>query len=290
MFLLAGASLLRAQERTLTLTGNIDMATGEKFPYSVVFSEHNGAIRGYSVTYHEPNETKTAINGILDKHKHTLSFRESVIISSHGFHTKAFMCLVDAHLEYMQSGTGNILTGPANSKEADRTSCTAGTITFSDVRELRELFARQEQFDTVISMKKKTNEMRPAEAVKESVPAPATDLVTDKITEGIDRAYAWHSDTAVVDVWDGGDIDGDRVTITFNGKPVLTNYFLLKEKRRLKLPLHSGMNTIAIFADNEGSDPPNTASLLLTDGQAQYSVLAYNPKGKTAVIRIKKVK
>ena len=115
--------------------------------------------------------------------------------------------------------------------------------------------------------------------------------MTDKVTTGVEKAYDWHSDTLVIDVWDGGTVDGDRITLQFNGETYLTNYFLQKEKKQLRIPI-SGyeVNTIAILADNEGSDPPNTASILLTDGTSKYSILAYNKKDDVALIRIRKTK
>jgi len=58
----------------------------------------------------------------------------------------------------------------------------------------------------------------------------------------------------------------------------------------LRIPLQGGINTIVIAADNEGSDPPNTATLMLGDGAKHYSVIAYNPRGQQALIKIRRVR
>ena len=291
LFLLLCASASFAQPKQITLTGIISMNTGETFPYKIVFTETDGKIKGYSLTFKEPDQTKTMITGVIDRRIHTLNFKETEIISSQGVRTKAYMCLVDAALQY-SSGRGNILTGPINSTESDKTtSCTGGTLMFTNEEEILNLFAYHEKFDTVISMKKKPREeyTPPAPAPK-PVAREEPPLVTDKITAGIEKTYEWTTDSAIVDLWDGGNTDGDRVTVSFNGKPWITNYFLVKEKRQLRLPLAPGVNTIAFLADNEGSDPPNTASVLLTDGNTKYSVLAYNKKGQQAIIKIRKKK
>ncbi len=282
------AFLSFAQSKQVTLSGIISLNTGEVFPYKVVFTESEGRIKGYSLTYNEPDETKAAVSGLLDRRMHTLSFKETDIIYSHGFQAHAFMCLIDANLEYV-SGRGNILTGSITSKETDKTACTGGTILFNNDKEILNLFSYHEKFDTVISMKKKTKETYIPQPEKAASPEPR--LITEKVTAGIEKTYDWHTDTVVIDVWDGGNVDGDRITLSFNGKPYFNNYFLVKEKRQLRLPISGNhVNTITIFADNEGSDPPNTASLLLTDGAIQYSVLAYNPKGRQAIIKIKRMK
>ena len=135
-------------------------------------------------------------------------------------------------------------------------------------------------------MKKKVKE-----PVAEAAPVTVETLEEEKVTAGVEKLYEWHSDTVVIDVWDGGTVDGDRITIQFNGQPVLTSYSLVKEKKQLRLPIAgAGVNTILIMAENEGYDPPNTASMLLTDGATRYSILAYNKKGNASLIKIKRVK
>ncbi len=277
-----------AQQKEVTLTGTLKVNTGETFPYKVVLTEAGGLVKGYSVTFKEPDDTRTTITGSLDRHNRTLSFKETEIQYSHGVKTKAYMCLIDANLEYI--GSRRVLTGTITSAQLDKTACTGGKITFSDEAEIENLFSYHEKFDTVISMKKKVREPQPA-VVSAEAPAQEKPLVTDKITAGIEKMYEWHSDTVVIDVWDGGTVDGDKITLEFNGKPYLTNYYLVKEKKQLRIPLiGTGVNTITILAVNEGSDPPNTANLLLTDGAAKYSILAYNPKNQESLIKIKRVR
>ncbi len=275
-----------AQVRHATLTGSLVMQTGEVFPYKLVLTDSGNVVKGYSYTYKEPEETKTAIRGMLDKHMRTLSFKEKDIVYSHTVQTKAYMCLVNASLEYVQDGSRKALKGSITSREADNTSCTPGEIIFKDDKELQDLFSSHEAFDTVITMKKKVKE-----PVGEAAPVTVETLVEEKVTAGVEKLYEWHSDTVVIDVWDGGTVDGDRITIQFNGKPVLTSYSLVKEKKQLRLPIAGvGVNTILIMAENEGYDPPNTASMLLTDGATRYSILAYNKKGNASLIKIKRVK
>ena len=285
--LLSALTTVNPQTKQTTLTGRLVMKTGEVFPYKLVFTDSGNVIKGYSLTYKEPDETKTAIRGAIDRQMRTLLFKEKDIIYSRSVQTKAYMCLVNASLEYVQDGNGKALRGPITSRETDNTSCTPGEIIFNDDKELQNLFSYHEQFDTVISMKKKVKEPAP---VATELTAQET-LEQEKVTAGVEKLYEWHSDTVILDIWDGGTVDGDRVTIQFNGKPVLTNYSLVKEKKQLRLPIvGKELNTLMIVADNEGLDPPNTASLILTDGATKYSILAYNNKGNASLIKIKRTK
>jgi hypothetical protein len=276
-----------AQAKPIMLNGTINLNTGESFPYKLVLTETDGAVKGYSITYNAPDDTKTLIRGTLDRRSHTLSFKETEIAYSHTYHTQAYMCLIDAKLSYATATKGSMLKGAIISMEADKTSCTGGTIQFTTDEEIQNLFAYHDKLDTMITMHKKVKEP----AVEIAAPLATIDpLVTDKVTAGMEKAYDWYTDTAVIDVWDGGNIDGDRITLLFNGQSYLTAYYLVKEKKQLHIPLAPGVNTLTIIADNEGSDPPNTASMLLTDGRTKYSVLAYNNKGQKCIIKIRRVK
>lgn len=287
-YLLCSARLA-AQPKQTILTGTIMVETGEKFPYKIEFTESEGSIKGYAYTFSEPQQTKAVIKGVLDRMDHTLRFKETEILSSHGVRTKAFMCLVNARLQYTHTYTGGELKGPITSADIDKAACTPGNIVFNNDDELRRLFAPQEKFDTIISMKKREREKEKPVATVPTV--KEEHVVTDKVTAGVEKTYEWHSDTIVLDAWDGGNIDGDRITIICNGKTFLTQHYLTREKKNLRIPIEgSGINTLVIAADNEGSDPPNTATLTLADGSTIYNVVAYNPKGQKSLIKIKRVK
>jgi len=276
------------QSKNYTLNGLITVEDGETFTYKIVFTDSANVINGYSLTYlQKNNETKAAIVGTIDREKRTLSFRETNIIYTQGYQSKMVMCLIDAKLKYTHSNNGNVLTGSLVSNEADNTACAKGTITFYDDNALRAVFGKEEKMDTTIVVgKHHSDDTKP---IIVAVPA-AKPLVTDKVTAGKGKAYDWHTDTIVIDIWDGGHIDGDMVTLLYNEKPILNNYVLTAQKKRLSIPISgSDINTLTIVAENEGSEPSNTASMMLMDGNTKYSILAYDKAGERAVINIKKV-
>lgn len=278
-----------AQTNNFTLTGKLVLHTNEVFPYKLVLKETNGVVSGYSITYDDPNDTKTTVTGTLDRRTKKLTFKESGIVYSHMVHTTAYMCLLSAELGYGFKNGERVLTGDITSTEVDNTACTGGVLVFSKKEEIQHLFDYHDDFDTVISMKKK--QVAPvAETEPEVIPTKKA-IVEEQITEGIEKTFDWYSDSVVISVWDGGNIDGDRITLLYNKVPLLTNYYLVKEKKELHMHLtRNAEDTVTIIALNEGSDPPNTANLLFTDGQKQYSVLAYNTKGRRAVIKLRRVK
>ncbi len=279
------AGYATGQTALITLTGTLTMQTGEQFPYKIVATDSNDILKGYAFTYAEPDETKVIIRGRVDKQRKKLTFKETEIISSHDVHTQAFMCLLHASLEFKQGK----LTGPATSQEADNTACTPGIVTFGSNEEISNLFSSHDKYDEVVTM----GGPKPKEPEQPAADKVATEVVAkqEKITAGVEKNYNWHADSIVVEVWDGGTFDGDRVTISLDDKQVLNRYVIQKEKKRLVIPLKDKeMHTLSIIADDEGFQPPNTANLTLSDGSIYYNLLAYNAKGKSSVVLIQRGK
>jgi hypothetical protein len=295
---LAIASTAAAQTHMPELNGFITIKSGKKIPYKLQLTDSAGIVRGYSITYQEPEDAKAMIEGRIERATKKLIFTEKELLYSKGFHPEA-LCMISATLDYLDNG--KTLKGKIASTNAANTACSGGTVTFNVAAEIENLYRKPEvpltpqpkkeptdKYDTVITMRKKMKS--DTVALKKPEPQPVEPAPTDKVTAGVEKAYEWHSDTVIVDVWDGGNVDGDRVTILFNNIPVLENYRLAKERKRIFLPLSAGNNSLSILAVNEGSDPPNTATMLLTDGQRHYNIIAYNPKGSQSIIHIRKTK
>ncbi len=77
-----------------------------------------------------------------------------------------------------------------------------------------------------------------------------------------------------VDFYDNGEIDGDSITVIYNGKVVLSHKMLSAKAITLNLSLDEDVrqNIITMYADNLGSIPPNTALMIVTDGDKRYEV------------------
>jgi len=71
-------------------------------------------------------------------------------------------------------------------------------------------------------------------------------------------------------------VDGDTVNILVNGAviPGGSGVVLAKEPQVFQLELNTGSNQVSIYAVNEGTSPPNTASFRLsnvTQGQSEQT-------------------
>ena len=89
-----------------------------------------------------------------------------------------------------------------------------------------------------------------------------------------------------VDLYDDGDIDGDIVSVYYNGKPLLSNKKLTDKPISLNLTADPDKkeNELLIYAENEGNIPPNTALMIVTEGNTRTEVRITSDEKKNGVV------
>jgi len=70
-----------------------------------------------------------------------------------------------------------------------------------------------------------------------------------------------------ITVWDSETVDGDTISLFFNGEWLLKEYPLRKKKKKISVVVkRNADNYLVLYAHNEGERPPNTAALQINDG------------------------
>lgn len=101
-----------------------------------------------------------------------------------------------------------------------------------------------------------------------------------------------HYDSIRISLYDNGDVDGDSVSIFFNGRPVVVSRMLTARAFSIYVALDTTkeVNEITMFAENLGKYPPNTALMVVTDGYRNYEVFMSSNLSQNAVLRIRRKK
>ena len=268
-----------AQPTNFSLKGIAAVKDGDAYPYQLSLHLSGSSLTGYSVTKQpDGTELKAKIKGRINKRTQLLSFTETESI---GEIPQEFnvTCLFEARLFYKLTDGKFYVTGIFTGKDNLGKPCGTGIMTFQQPDNKSSLFHEE-------PVKKSVTISPPV--VKDSI---ANEPVVDNntITSGADKRIKWHSEKCVVQVWDGGIVDGDVITLSVNNKEVLTDYTLTKEKKEISFPFSGDTMIITIMAGDEGIAPPNTAQMTLIDGSEEHKITAFNKKGKTAsVVLIRK--
>lgn len=102
----------------------------------------------------------------------------------------------------------------------------------------------------------------------------------------IQKSIKVTSEFITLSIYDNGEIDGDSISIFFNGVQVLKNQRLTDKPIMLQLPVSadSKEHELVLYAENLGSIPPNTALMIISDGSKRYEVRVSCDLQKNAVI------
>lgn len=101
-----------------------------------------------------------------------------------------------------------------------------------------------------------------------------TDFNFEKRKADILKTIEIENDTFRIDLYDNGEVDGDSVSVFYNDKLILSHKRLSEKPITLTLDatINNTINELTMYAENLGEIPPNTALMVVTDGEKRYEV------------------
>ena len=113
------------------------------------------------------------------------------------------------------------------------------------------------------------------------------DIKFEKRNSDLLKTIEIENETFTVDLYDNGEIDGDSISLFFNGKLILSHKRLGDKAISLKLNVDEtkDINELIMYAENLGSIPPNTALMVVNDGDKRYETRISSDLQKSGVIR-----
>ena len=96
-------------------------------------------------------------------------------------------------------------------------------------------------------------------------------VATDVASRGLH--VPMYNTAFTVYVYDGDKVDGDIISLQYNGVWLLKKYPLSKTKKALRLEIEAGAdNQLVLFAENVGTYAPNTAAITFFDGKQEKNL------------------
>ncbi len=131
-----------------------------------------------------------------------------------------------------------------------------------------------------------------------AIVVPQTMLQTDiiKINEDfkkrkqiVSKEIEVASDSVRLSFYDNAEVDGDSISVFFNGKMIVTHQELTERAFNVYVQLDSSLevNEVSMFAENLGKYPPNTALMVISDGDKRYETFLSSDFKGNATIRLK---
>jgi len=139
--------------------------------------------------------------------------------------------------------------------------------------------------ETVVIPKKEELSKTPA-------PPPVTTFSTPEVLRSrsneIVKTITTEAKEFKVDLYDNGEVDGDRISVYHNNQLIVSNKTLTDKpiSFTIKANENSPVHEFVMVAENLGSIPPNTALMIVTAGEKRYELFITSTEQKNAVVKI----
>ncbi|MBD0831744.1 hypothetical protein [Aestuariibaculum sediminum] len=253
--------------------------------YKVSLMENNGQVNGYSLTdLGGEHETRSTIKGEYNASNKELNFRETGIVYTKSPITQNDFCFINTTIEDFTFKKSNKIKANFVGLFSDHSKCVDGELFLSPLEKIEAKFSKV--------IKKVNNSKKVPDSIK-------TKLSSMKMMDSINMNVLRKNQTLSVFskskkvnlvIYDGGKEDGDKVTISINNKPVLTNFEAKNNKKVITVDLSAVKTSVVIKAVNEGSIAPNTVIVELQDGENTIKAMSNLNKGETTQIDFLKAK
>lgn len=120
-----------------------------------------------------------------------------------------------------------------------------------------------------------------------SIPAyTAPEIKLEKREKDFVKNIDVENDSISISLYDNGIIDGDSITLVYNNEIILAHQLLSSKPLTLYLKVdpNRSSNELLMYADNLGSIPPNTALMIIKDGNKRHEVNVSSNKTTNGVI------
>jgi PKD repeat protein len=120
-----------------------------------------------------------------------------------------------------------------------------------------------------------------------SIPAyTAPEIKLEKREKDFVKNIDVENDSISISLYDNGIIDGDSITLVYNNEIILAHQLLSSKPLTLYLKVdpNRSSNELLMYAENLGSIPPNTALMIIKDGNKRHEVNVSSNKTTNGVI------
>jgi ribosomal protein L25 (general stress protein Ctc) len=263
--------------------GAIILNDSTTITYKISMVNNRGEVKGYSVTdLGGEHETRSNIFGEYDDNIKELSFRETGIVYTKSPVSQQDFCFINTTIKgFTFKKTKNIKTKFVG-LFSDNTQCIDGELLMSSVEKV------EKRIEKVTKQLNKTSKI--PDSIKQKInPIKMMDSLNMNILrKGQVLSMFSEANQIKINIYDGGKLDGDKITILVNGKPYLTNYEAHSDKKILTLNLNEDKTSVVIKALNEGTIQPNTIVVELYDNKNSIRALSNLKVGETTQIDILK--
>jgi len=304
--------LVNAQKFTAKWYGRAETKTRSSYNsylIEIVVIKKGNKFTGTLNYFFGQQEHVVKISGIYWPKTRTIELNPFKLITHFATNQNSPDCLVDGSLTLYTDSGDSVLYGQINPVEKYRNMCPILTISLN--KEVMTELVPDDDLAVAVDSTEKIVAQRSTDTVQntqvissvQEKPAGAPVIIAaivppltkeEKKAELTKRTFEEgpliqsDSDTITIHLYDNGTVDNDSVSVFFNRDPVIVKQKLSVTPIVVKLVLQPGENEIAMFAENLGDIPPNTALCLIFAAGKRYDINLTSTMASNGTVRIKR--
>ncbi|MFT4806240.1 MAG: hypothetical protein ACJAZK_001841 [Psychroserpens sp.] len=278
--LILGLQLTSAQESSEYI-GAIKLNDSAIITYKVKFNINYDQVEGYSITdFGGDHETKSKLKGIYNPSTREISFNEYDIVYTKSDVIHDDFCFVHFEPTYFKPGKTKYFKGDFKGEFSDGEECISGELFLNAAENVEK------------RMEKMSKKINKSDQVADSIKQKAKDLkLLEKLNMNILKKSQVTSvfsknKTVSLLIYDGGQEDGDMISIKLNGDFILRRHTISKEVKTVEVPLTSKKTIIEVIADGVGTMSTNTAVIEIHDGVNKIRAMTNLEKNQSTQIHV----
>ena len=261
--------------------GTIQLLDKSMITYKIEFDEmKDGSISGKSVTdFSGPHRTESEITGKIDREANTITFNELSNLTTKSDSPSDDFCYVHLYNAKIKlKGKKSFIQGHFYSRYSNGEKCIEGDII---------LMGGEYFFEKVRDVSnKKLIPKETRDKIKETLKKSKENTKNTVLKEDDNLTIIAEGENLMVRVWEDEYLDGDRVSVYVDDKPILKSYLIKSSMKQLLIPILKDTTILRIVADNEGRLPPNSANFIILNSETEVPIKLQLNEGKEATIQI----
>jgi hypothetical protein len=253
----------------------------------MILTQTGNKVTGEFNYFFKQDKITTTVTGTFDAKTRTLELRAHPILNYKAKNINGADCTMEGSFTLITSKVETVLRGQFNPSLQYRYTCPAINIKF-----VKEVVKRNDEDRMKVA---EVNEgikalqeaaMGNLEAEPDPIVKKAVEELNKRVFDVVEEIEI-ESDSVSVSLYDNGEVDFDTVSIFYDKNLVLAKNMLSDKPIAFKLGVDS-IHEVSMYAENLGQLPPNTALLIVMDGDKRHEIRLVSNFIKNSTIRLRK--
>lgn len=263
---------------------------GEHSSYlsELIIKQKRNTVTGELQYYFRDSLFKVKVSGNFNTRTRQLIFKPIPFIYYLSTNTKTGIdCMLTGNFTLLVNRTESVLTGAFESDAAHRYTSPAIQYRF---KYSTDTIASKPEVDT-IEIDPPTDPISTMKMIERKELSPI--MIEPRFLKrekSIFKEIEVTENFLKIDLYDNGSIDHDTVSLYLNNQLLFKDIPLTQIAFRRTIVLDStiDVNEISMYAENLGTIPPNTAIMIIYDGQKRHELILTSDLDRTATIRLRR--